>query len=379
MSAQDDVVDSLTRHAIRVERLKASMVRDVMKLLRKLEADLSAQLSSSGIDQVKRTAYQQRRLELLLRQTRETIATAMRGARTATDKSLRKLIALQDETVRDSLQSAVGIDLSTVALTSEQLQSITSNLLIEGAPSKEWWSRQSQSMARAFADQMRAGYANAEPLGKLVKRVRDIIPGVRRNVEAVVRTSVQQVANDALKQTYDNNQDVVKGYVQHSTLDARTTDICKAYSGKAWKLDGTPIGHSLPFNGGPPRHWNCRSTLAPLLKTWDELRGITTGGRPADRDAFVERRLREQGYKGDQLKLAKRRIKDSLDGTGGGPLTYEEWLGKQSRAVQDEALGPTRADLWRKGKIASFSQLVDQSGRPLTIEQLEALQGRNRK
>lgn len=50
---------------------------------------------------------------------------------------------------------------------------------------------------------------------------------------------------------------------------------------------------------------------------------------------------------------------------------YAAWLKAQPAAVQDEALGATRARLFRAGGLA-IERFVDPAGRPLTLEELAA-------
>ena len=48
------------------------------------------------------------------------------------------------------------------------------------------------------------------------------------------------------------------------------------------------------------------------------------------------------------------------------------WLRRRGPAFQDEVLGPTRARLYREGKL-SPRQLIDSTtGKPLTLEELGA-------
>jgi hypothetical protein len=61
----------------------------------------------------------------------------------------------------------------------------------------------------------------------------------------------------------------------------------------------------------------------------------------------------------------------SMDGQVPAKQTFEAWLKKQPVARQDTVLGQGKADLWRSGKIG-FRDLLDQSGRPLTTEELRA-------
>ncbi|MGU1581195.1 hypothetical protein ACSEP4_02095, partial [Pseudomonas aeruginosa] len=134
----------------------------------------------------------------------------------------------------------------------------------------------------------------------------------------------------------------VKGYRQLSTLDSHTTEICMVYDQKTWDLQFRPVGHSLPYKQGCPRHWGCRSATLPWLKT-----------------------MRELGIDVDEVKSTRA----SMDGQVPASLNFETWLKGKSKAFQDEKLGPGRADLWRRGVI-TLSDLLDQRGNPLSLAQL---------
>jgi len=175
--------------------------------------------------------------------------------------------------------------------------------------------------------------------------------GPRAAVRALVQTSVQTAANNARLAVFKRNADVLEGVQQISTLDTHTTEICIAYDHMSWDLDGNPInGTTLPFNGGPPRHWNCRSVLIPLTKSWEDL------GAEDMKDQMPEG------------------TRASMDGQVSEKLTYEDWLRGKSESEQDKVLGAGKAALWRAGKI-NATQLLDQSGRPLTLEQLQQRYG----
>lgn len=51
--------------------------------------------------------------------------------------------------------------------------------------------------------------------------------------------------------------------------------------------------------------------------------------------------------------------------------SYGAWLRAQPAEVQDGALGPVRAKLFREGKL-EIEKFTDPRGRPLTLEQLAA-------
>ncbi len=60
----------------------------------------------------------------------------------------------------------------------------------------------------------------------------------------------------------------------------------------------------------------------------------------------------------------------SMDGQVPASETYQSWLEKQPKAVQDEALGPEKADLFRNG--LTVDRFVA-DGRTLTLDQLREL------
>jgi hypothetical protein len=168
----------------------------------------------------------------------------------------------------------------------------------------------------------------------------------RAQARTLVKQSVTAAQNQTRLESLRANADVVKGVEQISTFDNRTTEICMAYSGGTWDLDGEPIlGCSLPFNNGPPHHWNCRSVLVPITKSYEEL-GINQRELPAGTRA-------------------------SMNGQVAADMSFDKWLKGQPKSIQIELLGQTKAALFRSGKLA-LRDLVDQTGRKLSVQSISA-------
>lgn len=229
--------------------------------------------------------------------------------------------------------------------------------LIEGASLSDWRRRLATEMLNRVMDRLRVSVANGDSLAQGITAVFggtvDGVPTIgaieatRRHTHSIVSTAIATVASNARLAAFQANADIVKGFQQVSILDNRTSNTCIAYNGQSWDSQTLePVfGSTLPFNGGPPRHFNCRSTLVPILYGWQEL-----------------------GAFGAALP---RRLKKRLDGKPPGDISFDQWLRKKSSSFQNKLLGPTRARLWRNGDI-TLTQLVDMRGRPLTLEQLEA-------
>lgn len=389
-SISETIADLLTIQALQLLKLSASMQATLLKSLKALEQELIAKIAKIDVTGVKATSYQQTRLKALLKQTQQLIdETYKKQIAVNFQNELKDVVGEQSRFILDAINKAVGVDLATVALSPDLIREIARDTLIQGAKSSQWWAQQSLRLQQRFALEIRKGMLSGETIDEMIRRIRGtaaknfkdgIMEATRREAEALVRTSVLQVSNEAYRAMYQANDDIVKGYTQLSTLDSRTTQICIAYSGKSWTLDGKPIGHKLPFKGGPPRHWSCRSVLIPLLRSWAELSrtdAIRTGtekggGRPTSISRFFNQRLAAKGFDNDEIGKIKADTRASMDGQVADSLDFSSWLRKKegnSPGFAAQLLGPTKASLWKKGSI-SLEELLDFRGNPLTVKDL---------
>lgn len=241
----------------------------------------------------------------------------------------------------------LGIDMNNTSRATQR--AAVSSTLIQGHTTSQWWRNQRNTFVAGVMAQVRQGLNDGLSNADMARNLqRSVYPAHRSRANALVATATNAVSNRARIDTFTANTDVIKGMQQVSTLDNKTSDICIAYSGMAWRMDAghTPIGGARPFNGGPPRHFNCRSTLVPVLKSFAEL-GLPPVRFPAGTRA-------------------------SIDGQLPGEITFHQFLKGKSKTFQNDLLGPARAKLWRSGAI-TLNQLVDMRGNPLTVEELMQL------
>jgi SPP1 gp7 family putative phage head morphogenesis protein len=352
-SAAEAVADEVRAHAVDLLRFDAHLRNRALKLLREVERELVKRLTESEIGDGL-TAAARVRLQSLLANTRATIGTAYGELYTTTSNLLEGLAAVETTFASAAVNGALQVELLTTALAPAQLRAIVSDAMIEGAPLKEWFERLGGDTAQRFADEVRKGMVAGETNAEIVRRVRgtkanaykDGVMEIPRNsAQRVVRTAVQTVANTAQVETYKANADVIQSLVHVSTLDSRTSDICVARDGLEFTLDGAPVGHKVPFLNGPPYHWNCRSVMTPRLKSWRAM-GIDLPEIPAGTRA-------------------------STDGQLPASMSFDDWLKSKGEDFQDKLLGKGKAALWRDGKITR-AELLDMSGRPLSLEELRA-------
>ena len=126
---------------------------------------------------------------------------------------------------------------------------------------------------------------------------------------------------------------------------------------------------------------NCRSTLIPLLRSWQELSrtdAIRTGterggGRPTSISRFFSQRLKAKGFSASEVEQIKFGTRASMDGQVAEDISFHSWLAKKERQAPGFAsklLGKGKADLWKRGQI-TLEELLDQRGNPLTLAGLK--------
>lgn len=350
-SVNDRIVDLFMERAIDLVRLEAGTKRKVRALLNQLEKDIVGKIARIDPTAPARLVYQRQRMERLLKEVRASVRASYRTTSTLMAREIREIVDIEATWTGRAINAVLNAEFIDGGLSRQMLDTLVSDVLIQGAPTKDWWSRQAAGLSDRFADEMRRGIALGEPNSKLIQRVRDPDSGLmsvaNRSASRLVRSSVQTAANTAREAMYDENTDLISALQWHSTLDTRTSTWCIVRDGLNY-APGThkPMGHDVPWLDGPGRiHWQCRSTSVPVLKTWQEL-GI-------DEDEVPET------------------TRASIDGQVPASTNFEGWLKKQSKERQDTVLGDGKADLWRRGKI-NFRDLLDQDGRPLTTEELRA-------
>jgi len=350
-SRDQELFDEFLSQALDILRLGVAQKNVVLARLAKLEKELIGKLSEADI-----SALKKRDVNRLIADLNETVAKTYTDVATSPD--LPGVAAYAASETQEAL-SVFYLGKAAIAMPSAAyLESVASNVLIQGAPSAAWWKAQADDTAFKFASQVRLGLVAGETNQQIIARIvgksgqPGVMDTVRRNAASLVQTSVQTVANDARRTTFKTNDDVVKGVRQVSTLDSHTTPICMAYSGAAWDMSYKPIApNNLPFKGGCPRHFNCRSLEVPITKTFKEM--------------------------GLDIPEAPTSTRASDEGQIAADTSFDAFLKGKSKAYLDNKLGPGRAELFRAGKI-TLRDLVNGEGNPVSLEQLKELARKRR-
>ena len=213
-------------------------------MLRKVQGDLIEQLNSLDPTAVGGKT-KANRLVRLLKNTQATIKANYTVIQKTHTVTLSKVADLEGKAIQQAVGQGVagnpkvGAAMMTSLPPATTLRALVDGTLVMGAPHKEHWARQAGDLQQRFQDQMREGILAGESVDDLVRRIRgtqanafkDGIMEIKRSqAAALVRTSVQAVSNAARNATIAANADIFNGVQWLSTLDSRTSDICKAVS-----------------------------------------------------------------------------------------------------------------------------------------------------
>jgi SPP1 gp7 family putative phage head morphogenesis protein len=387
---------ALYRNAIDLNRYSNSVARRVINAYNDIIIDATNQLRT--IDDLA-APDKAARLRGILAQIKDSLATWAGDATELTATELQGLAELQSEFVTDQLRKVLPAGardaVRTVEISPQFAQSVVTTdptqinvvalsddlfAAVQGAPATfsltaakgatitlpngevltKAFRGIAVDQAERFSQVVRNGLLTGETTPSIAKRlignlqfgeeaktVRQLVAAggqatavADNQVMALVRTSINQVANSASQQVYEANQDITKKYRYVATLDSRTSSICAALDGREFEYGKGPM---------PPQHFNCRSTTVPIIDP-DILPPST---------------------------IAKRA---SADGPVPINTSYGQWLKDQPRSVQQDVLGPGKVPYFNRlvdkyGARDAMAKLVRDDGSELTLEQLRKRYG----
>lgn len=344
-TVNEELVDEFLRHQIYLERLKTGQLRDLQPLLQELMDDVSATLGKKMTDVKTRDSYNVKRLQDLLKDLQAMSDDAAKKLQEAVEFQLQSLADYEQgwmlATIRDTLPVAVDFNTVSPAL----LWAAINDRPFEGRHLDEWFRDYSAIQRTRITGAVRMGVIEGETVDQVIRRIRGtqagryqdgLILGLqRRSAEALARTAIAHVVQTAREAVYEDNTDVIKALKWHATLDMRTSLICISRDGKLYQIGAGPR---------PPAHPNCRSTMIPVVKSWQEL--------------------------GLNLKDAPEGTRASMNGQVPASVTYATWLKRQPVDFQNEVLGQEKGILFRKGALTVDQFVNERTGRAFSLDEL---------
>ena len=312
------------------ERIKNGLSKKVAKFYDEMIADLQAQILKK---------------KNITNNLAQTISDLKQSLKTP---DLRKDFLTLAQNEQDHLldyNELAGFNLFSSILPESSIERLVDSAQLEGATVKAWNNGLSADQKKRLERELKIGVSLGETTPMLAQRIAQALQKNKRDATAIALTGAGAIVSEIRQAFFEANDDVIKCYKYQATLDTRTSALCRAYDGLTWDKDYKPIGHDFPFR--KPRvntHFNCRSTIIPVTKSWDEL-----------------------GIEG--MDDAPKGTRSSMNGYVPQDMTFNDWLKTQSPKTIEKTLGKGRAELFMQGKI-TMRDLITQQGRVLDLGEL---------
>lgn len=337
--------DILSRHQVYLERLKSGYVLDYDEALREVDKAIQSVLNSLKVEKLSELGQaSQKKLLADLRAVQAPIYAKQGDKLMEELEKLSEHEALFEKQLISNVAEVAGLKKSVIKkakdawkfLITKPIQA-TGDLLEPFV--KDLSTRQIARINKEIMISVGQGRTISQTVqairGTKARNFRDgIIDTNARDARTIVRTATQHVSQQAREATWEANSDLIDRYQIVATLDGKTSTQCKSLDQQVFVIGQGPT---------PPLHPNCRTTTVPYFKPsiWDQGATRSAEFGPVDQST-----------------------------------TYYEWLGKQPKAFQDDALGPTRGKLFRDGGLSSdeFAKLqLDKNFQPLTLDEMKRL------
>lgn len=383
----EELVDIATRHQVYLERLKAGEIKrsdvlfsnlndDLVKVLNKIEdSDLGVLTKIEAealIDEVHKN-----QVERYTEHLKTLILFLTDLAKFEREFELESI----DEVTIDAVEPDDDDGEAALwAVVEARPMSATGKLLT--AWFAAWMgnetTRAGDLIRRAIAEGWTVSRLKTAFKGTKAQGYRDGLFGsAKRNTATTINTAIQHVASTAREATMERvvlkpkggkrpktdqegrvtsvptNEGIkvgdkikLQGYRWISILDKVTSQICRSLDQQVFQFGKGPL---------PPAHPNCRSSIIAEIF-----------GKYLKRDIFG------RFTKKDERTATGAKGTEKVDGT----VSYYEWLKTQPEAFQNDALGITRATLFRKGGLSAKTFAALNLGRnfqPLTLDEMRAL------
>lgn len=254
LSAQ---VEEFLRNALRAKKLEDRLIRQALRDLRTTLGAIERVVGSSGVLSV--GANRERAIQRVIEAVTENVATTFGGPQLAAlQQALAPFVEQQLEFARRMVTMAGG------ELTAEgavQITQVQVNRLVADAVTggKTLSAQLTAALPAAVADRVeryiRLGLSD---VGEVFRTYQDAVVRVTEsNVEAVIRTAVNEVGSAAQQAIYQYETDPdwlgPDGLVWTAILDSRVCPVCLALDGKRFPADYQKVNP----------HLQCRCALIP--------------------------------------------------------------------------------------------------------------------
>jgi len=352
-TVDSEMVDLALRHEIRIRRYSAGLLAKVNALLDAADTSIKARILAA----IKTGAADltEKRLASLLEGIGALNSAVVAEIADTVTGNLRAFAESEAAWQARALNAASPIKFKFDVPGLDQVVAAVEQRPVNGYLVDQYFKAMETGRLERIETTVRAGMVEGASIPEMVASLDEAAETSKNGAATAVRTLTTHYASAARDEFFKANSKVVKQVKWVSTLDGRTSAVCRHRDGKLFPVDSGPR---------PPAHPGCRSTTVPVVKSWKEL-GLDEVGED---ESLSERPFIADTRRKSDIPKSERA---ALTGKVSGDVTYADWLPKQSPKFQDEVLGKTRGKLFREGGL-TLDRFVDDRGVQYTLDELKA-------
>lgn len=329
MSANHHLIEVFTRHQIFMQRYAGGINKDVQLILEDMLLRINNQIATG------KAGSSVARLQVLGEFIDQIVNQAMVTAKDLTTEQLKELPAYEAGFIHQAINDVANVNF--VLPSQSQINAVVTNAVAELGTDKitvnDMFAELREKKGGEIKRIVQQGLISGSPIDEVIKETSRVInKRTSRQVETVIRTATNHIANQARKSVYKENKDYIDHEQWISTLDGGTSITCAGLDSEVFE-----VGEGRY----PPIHFNCRSVRIPYISP-----------EYTDGELFGER--------------------SSIDGPVSSATTYNSFMKRQSKSFQNEVLGVERAKLFRGG--LHVSKFTDDNGIVYNLDKLRELE-----
>jgi len=370
-----DLTDALIRHSVFLQRLIKPLSKDVILDIDSNNDALLVELTKwlDNNELYKLTKAQQKQIDVLINKIEKTRGKAIQKASENYQSNMVDLGGKEQAFVASTIAQETGTTL--VLASASAIERAVVYTPYDGSTLAQTFKSLADSDAKRIVSEVQQGLSAGQTEAQIRRRIfgskklnytdgtlqvtRTAVNDSRLN-SGIVRTIIIGVISASINKLFVKND--LEKYQIIATLDGRTSDVCKDEDGNIYFVGKGPL---------PPFHPNCRTSIAPYFPDGIETErpAITDGRTPKQRNKDFRRESRDSG---ESVKDIRKRWKKKNISQVSSEITYSDWLKTQTASFQKEALGKTKAELFRNGGL-TLDRFVDPTGKSYTIPELYSL------
>lgn len=336
MNLTDQIKDLLVTRSLLLQRVSNSLTKDIKDAYISVIDDILARVAAGKPINLSN-------MNKIIKELNAKLVPDL----TSVNDDLVELGINEASYVASGINSAVGIDLVSKLPTDKTVGKIVNTSLMDGLTIGEWLGKQDKAFQDTLTKGVRLGVIAGETNAQIVKRLKDSLDVKNNNnIKTIARTAVATVTNQVRDKTYEENEEVFKGWEWNATLDGKTRPEHADMDGANWDLEHNGINEKGKQHAyrTAPAGFNCRCIKLPIVKSFKEL-----------------------GLDIDEVPVG---VRSSMDGYVSRDTNFEQWFDTKPKSFQAEYLGTGKYELFKEGKI-TLNDLVNQQGRTLSVRELK--------